>query len=73
MLVAVCKIARIFKQFADLTRPRDKAIAKKVPVEHRIQVKGYSCRARVWLMSAEKLKWMEEETQKLLDDTEVVG
>lgn len=68
LFVAECKFTRILKQFPDLTRPRNKAIAKKVPVEHRIKVEGYPCHARVRPMSTEKLKWLEEEIQKLLDE-----
>ena len=58
---AECTFTRILKQFPDLTRPLNKAIAEKVPVEHRIQVEGYPCHARVRPMSAEKMKCLEEE------------
>ena len=68
LFVAECKCIRILKQLPDLTRPRNKAIAEKVPVEHRIKVEGYPCHARVRPMSAEKLKWLKEEIQKLLDE-----
>ena len=68
LFVTECKFTRILKQFPGLTRPCIKAIAEKVPVEHRIKVEGYPCYARIRPMSAEKLKWLEEEIQKLLDE-----
>ena len=67
LFVAKCKFTLIMNQFPDLTRPGNKANAKKVPVEHRIKVEGYTCNARVRPISAEKLKWLEE-IQKFLDE-----
>ena len=65
MVVAEFKFTRILNQFPDLPRRRNKAIAEKVLVEHLIKADGYPCHVCVRPMSAEKLKWLEEEIQKL--------
>ena len=66
--VADCKFTHILKEYPDLIRPRNRSIAERVPIEHQIQVDGYPCHARCRPMSAEKLRWLEKEIEKLLDE-----
>ena len=66
--LADCKFTHILKEYPDLTRPRNRSIAERVPIEHQIQVDGYPCHACCRPMSAEKLRWLEKEIEKLLDE-----
>ena len=68
LFVADCKFTHILKEYPDLTRPRNRSIAERVPIENQIQVDGYPCHARCRPMSAEKLRWLEKEIEKLLDE-----
>ena len=61
LFVAECKFTRILKEFPDITRPCNKAIAENAPIKHCIKVEGYPRHARVRPIFAEKLKWLEEE------------
>ena len=64
LFVADCKFTHILKEYPDLTRPRNRIIAERVPIEHQIHVDGYPCHARCRPMSAEKLRWLEKEIEK---------
>ena len=68
LFVADCKFTHILKEYPDLTRPCNRSIAKRVPMEHQIQVNGDPCHARCRPISAEKLRWLERKIEKLLDE-----
>ena len=68
LFVADCKFTPILKEYPDLTRPRNRSITERVPIEHQMQADGYPCHARCRPMSAEKLRWLEKEIEKFSDE-----